>query len=649
MRYTEINPSISEAPMNPGEYNKAIDLGQTKGVLVGFEFECIVPKATIRGMSAQSGSKTKADVAKIIYDNTILTDADLDDIPAKKFDELFKFLPGSKYPNMVTATEAYNEAQLEQVKELFNKVPEKVRIKAIPKAKEKMAADRLRPGGNNKQLNFAYYFGETIYNHFDTERSGGGNKVAQFGAKIMDRARRPDLSDLLPFAFGTRGVEENLVHFVDFDPDLVYTALRLEQQESNGAASTDDYRGAVKVLKPALEQTMGRKVTVFNRYHEHKKNMTDWYIEPDGSLNADNNYDGTAEVVSPPLPAKEAISGLRNFFSMAAKMGIYTNESTGLHINISIPETLDILKLAVFAGDQHVLKHFNRLESDYAQSVTREISQNANDDGDAIKVKQGPKKDTNLFGQRKQTTEINTRMLQKIAKDISDDHMASISYNGKWVSFRHTGGNYLKDYTEIFNVVGRFVRAMIIASDPTMYQNEYNAAVAKMVTKDTVGDDTAAMLNYIAANGLPVLEISMVSKTEGPFEPNKLFKRICAGAYGLPENIPAGQLSYSPNSARAKQQLLAKARPAGAFRTWATDAPVDRFVTVVYCPNNAYQVQRFIEITLVTGVSSVYGPRGGGEPVGYYNVNKSVIPKTDPRAKPLILTLRRARHYKKYG
>ena len=288
-----------------------------------------------------------------------------------------------------------------------------------------------------------------------------------------------------------------------------------------------------------------------------------------------------------------------------------------------------------------VLKNFDRLNSDYAQSVTREIPQQA--DGDALNVKQGPKKDTNLFGQRKQTTEINTKMLQKIAKDISSDHMASISFNGKWVSFRHAGGNYLKDYTEIYNVVGRFVRAIIIASDPTMYAQEYQAAIAKMAApQNAVPDTLQSTLNYINTKGLPVIEILMAFKGAGAFDLKKMFKKVCDQSSALPSysNMSQGQLTFIPNSPDAKQKMSAMARSNGPFSEWAATATPDKFATVIYYPDSEYQVKSILRRELSRSVGNTYGR--GGNKNGFYATNLSAIPAVDPRAKQMMLDIRKA-------
>ena len=642
MRYSEINPLIFEAPMNPGAYNKAIDTGHTKGVLVGFEFECVVPKLAIQNTRPEKTGRTKESVSQILSDDNILNNMDVTDLKPKDFDKLFKFLPGkSQYPDMVTAYTAFNNHLIEKAKELFNKIPEKIRIKVTPLAKEK---SKVKPGNwqptTNRQQNFAYQFGRIIANDYSSRRNGGSPEIGNIGRQLTRMAGGIDYDEVFKFTFPSEDYN-HIVSFLDFDPEVVYRKFDLNFYDEDDHDEDDDYKGAVSVLKPALEQSMGRKVTVFNRYHERNKNMTDWYIEPDGSLTGDNDGDGTAEVVSPPLPAKEAITALRNFYGIAAKMGIYTNDSTGLHINVSIPDTLDILKLAVFSGDQYVLKNFDRLNSDYAQSVTRDIQKA---DSKAMQVKQGPARDKNVFGQRKQNTVIDTKLLQKIAKDISKDHMASISYNGKWVSFRHAGGDYLKDYTEIYNVVGRFVRAIIIASDPTMYQNEYKAAVAKMVgpANDAPDDSLQSILNYISTKGMPVVEVYLAFKGAGVMKPKAMFKKVCERSYdSLPDynRIHPENLTIIPNSPDAKQKMLAVARDNGPFREWAATATPDKFATVMYAPANQYQINKILARELSRSVINTYG--AGGNKNGFYAMGRSVIPGTDPRARKIMLDIRK--------
>lgn len=656
MRAYEIN--LDEAPMNPGEYNKAIDTGHEKGVLVGYEFECVVPRETIKGSpdSVSQEGKTKHQVEEIFDNANVLSNYDLDDLPAAEFDNLFKFLPGkSKYPNMVSVVEAYNEDALKRGKELFYQLPEKIRAKAIPDARRELEDRWAHKPSTNTQINFLWHLGQVLTQRFRTRTQGGGQAIEEIGWQIGRLADRLDYDDLLEKAFGENGyhVESNISRYCDFNPQKVYDDLELSDHDDddydNGA--DDDYTGAVKVLKPALEKAMGAKVTVFNRYHQSNKNKTDWYIEPDGSLEGDNVGDGTAEVVSPPLPAKDAVQALKNFFALAAQHKIYTNESTGLHINVSIPQKIDLLKLAVFTGDQYVLKNFDRLDNDYAEPVTRDIPRRA-DDEDVIKIKQEPARaGKNVFGQRKQNTVINTRLLQQIATSVSSNHTASISSNGKWISFRHAGGNYLKDYTEIFNVVGRFVRAVIIASDPTMYQQEYKAAVAKLVTPAAKMDSLQSTLNYISTKGVPAMEIHMASKSRATtIDVKKQFQKVKNEYYSLEKMIGQGafgpnQVTFTMSSASAKQKLIAAANPTGQFKTWVTAAPIDRFFTIQIVPQTAEQFKLMSQDESGWG-DGVHTTEGRGYNTdGYFVVAATNIPPNDPRTKQVMLNVRKE-HYR---
>ena len=663
MRAHEIN--LDEAPMNPGEYNKAIDTGHEKGVLVGYEFECVVPKATIKGTQAatEPEGKSKEEIDEIFDNSNRLSGFDIDDLTPKDFDELFKFLPGkSEYPNMVSVSAANNEDVLKKAKELFYKVPEKIRAKAIPLAKKKANERHSYQPSSNPQLNFIYHFGQVLVYEFSSRAQGGSQAIQSLGWEIKRYAGMVDYDDLLQKAFGKTGyeVESHISQYCDFDPQTVYDKLDLSDYDDNDDDNyyndeNDDYKGAVRVLQPALEQAMGAKVNVFRQYHERSKNMTDWYIEPDGSLEGDEDGDGTAEVVSPPLPAKDAVQALKNFFALAAQHKIYTNESTGLHINVSIPQKIDLLKLAVFTGDQYVLKNFDRLDNDYAEPVTRDIPRRA-DGEDVIKIKQEPARaKKNVFGQRKQNTVINTRLLQQIATSVSSNHTASISSNGKWISFRHAGGNYLKDYTEIFNVVGRFVRAVIIASDPTLYQQEYKAAVAKLVTPDAKMDSLQSTLNYISTKGVPVMEIHMASKSRAAtIDVKKQFQKVKNEYYILERMVRQGafapnQVTFTLSSASAKQKLIAAANPSGQFKTWVTAAPIDRFFTIQIVPQTAEQFKLMSQDESGWG-DGVHTTEGRGyNPDGYFVIATTMIPPNDPRTKQVMLNVRKEHYRSKSG
>lgn len=232
----------------------------------------------------------------------------------------------------------------------------------------------------------------------------------------------------------------------------------------NRGSDREGYRGGAEFIKSLLEPIVQRPVHIFTGYHQARKNLTDYYIEPDGSLRP-NPGDSSAEVVTPPLPPVEAMRVLNDFYAMARNNGMYTGRQnvTGLHINVSIPATLDVLKLAVFVGDEHVLKSFGRDNAAYVYSIYNSLERRSAPPTDH------PNK---------------LKYVQDVAKDIASNHQASTSFEtGKYISFRHAGGDYLNDPELVSNTVGRFIRAMIIASDPAAYRNEYLTKVAKLINE----------------------------------------------------------------------------------------------------------------------------------------------------------------------
>jgi hypothetical protein len=73
------------------------------------------------------------------------------------------------------------------------------------------------------------------------------------------------------------------------------------------------------------------------------------------------------------LPIDEILGDLNKVKAWAKEYGCYTNDSTGLHINISVPgysrENLDFVKLALLMGDKYVLDAFGRTGNTYAKSA----------------------------------------------------------------------------------------------------------------------------------------------------------------------------------------------------------------------------------------------------------------------------------------
>ena len=112
----------------------------------------------------------------------------------------------------------------------------------------------------------------------------------------------------------------------------------------------------------------GWNARVGRNYHNATRDDTTWILEPDGSLNQPDSYeDGGLELVSPPMLLDDALAALETVFKWAKKNHYYTNDSTGFHIGVSVPnqtmENINHLKLILLLGDNYVLDKFKRLNS----------------------------------------------------------------------------------------------------------------------------------------------------------------------------------------------------------------------------------------------------------------------------------------------
>ena len=632
--YEFFNQPVDEVAMNPGAFAKSIAQGQEKGVLVGFEFEVCVPRKTIAAAQAadtpdNEPERTKEDFMRLLYDSSFFSEIDLITVPPAKFDSVFK---SKNFGTAANFAEGFLTKRLDKLKEMFQQVPANKRTNAIELAKARMARDGIRGNGIIAQIQFARYFGRSIY-----VTSSRGN-IERLGMDMASLAADSlSYDDFIEFWTGidVTSDPEKLAQEFDFDEASVRKLAEkvnvdIDQEDEYDDEERDpDYKfTAQSILKPAVEQVMGAKVTVFTEYHERDKNLTDWYIEPDGSLSPEDE-DSAAEIVSPPLPAMKAITDLKNFYGMAQQLNLYTNESTGLHINVSIPGDLDILKLAVFLGDQYVLQQFGRSDSGFAKSVMGNLNKNAPDKNviqTKLRFTSGP------------TKELNIKVLQDIVKNISGEHTASISNNGKYISFRHAGGAYLQNYNQVYNTIGRFIRAMIIASDPALYKKEYLTKLGKLAvaSEPTGASDVTAVLQLIRQQGMPVLTVNVMAfnRIGAPSLLTSIKANNLIGRSTAPASV---QYSMVSGTADTKSSMMAST-PHSENQYQIKQTNLSKFFTITIEPRTVQSLSVMRQLNPSPNLKQLDSARTWDE-IGLYNVVKNNLPVTDPRTQAFIKTV----------
>jgi hypothetical protein len=241
-----------------------------------------------------------------------------------------------------------------------------------------------------------------------------------------------------------------------------------------------------------FSDAIGRPVNASDQYHGGRREAGRYVVEPDGSLDPDSDDDQGLEFVSPPLPIDEMLSDLNKVRAWANRTGCYTNDSTGLHINVSVPgfsqEKLDFVKLAVLLGDERVLENFGRAGNTYAKSAMKIVKDN---------IRSNPGPAAALL------TKMKANMDSLATKAIHSGTTAkytSINTKDGYVEFRSPGGDWLGDnFDQIEPTLLRFVVALDAAIDPEKYRQEYQKKLYKLLTADNKDDSTIRyFVDYVA-------------------------------------------------------------------------------------------------------------------------------------------------------
>ena len=249
-----------------------------------------------------------------------------------------------------------------------------------------------------------------------------------------------------------------------------------------------------------FSRAVGREVRVNTRYHQSgarpDPNNQFYVVEPDGSLEGDNDGDEGLEFVSPPMPIDELLKDLNAVKTWAGRMGVYTNSSTGLHINISVPnyslDRLDYVKLALLLGDEYVLKQFGRSSNTYAKSALGKVRD---------RVRSNPEDAQRLLDKMKgQMGELASKAIHS----GSTDKYTSINTKDGHIEFRSPGGDWLDDnFDKIENTLLRFTVAMSAALNPEAYREEYQKKLYKLLTQDQKDSDTIRYFSDYVAGKIP--------------------------------------------------------------------------------------------------------------------------------------------------
>ncbi len=227
------------------------------------------------------------------------------------------------------------------------------------------------------------------------------------------------------------------------------------------------------------------------------KNINNYTIEPDSSIGIG------IEIVSPVFDDyNEFLSELELVFDWISERDDFeTTNATGLHINIGMEnmvDNIDILKLLLFMGEAHVAKDFGRLYNNFAMQTLDTVKSIIKDKPTATYKDSIEVININLLKQPQKYNTVN------IGKLFDNDYM----------EFRVMGGkNYHLKWNKIKNTIGRFVRIIEIANDPSAYRKDYIKKLSKLLQ----GVDPRALMKMKSDVDLGEFPVNVISKIRSFF------------------------------------------------------------------------------------------------------------------------------------
>lgn len=288
---------------------------------------------------------------------------------------------------------------------------------------------------------------------------------------------------------GVTTVMDFLKKFIDNNEiDMILDARPSNSDFSDGGSSAEYYA-------EELQSVVNADVGVNQTYHGHNTDrLSDWTLEPDGSINPDDDDVGI-EFISPPMHGLEyAMEQIEELFNFLNRHGGYNNESTGFHINLSLPfsiqKKVDLLKLMLLLGDQHVLASYGRENNTYAQSSLGKAKQmmasrsNANE----IIAVLDSLRETLVDNQMVADKNTVRSALGNAFGEMAGSKFVSINVkNDTYIEFRSAGGqDYVKNWDKIRLTILRFAYVLSVAADVNAEKQEYMKKLYKFV-QDALG------------------------------------------------------------------------------------------------------------------------------------------------------------------
>lgn len=217
---------------------------------------------------------------------------------------------------------------------------------------------------------------------------------------------------------------------------------------------------------------------------------------------SDDTPESGIELISPPLTLEQTISDFKTIKKWCRRNNHYSDQSTGLHVNISIPgksmKELDYVKLILLLGDEYILKEFNRTANKYTQSSI-----------DILNRKVSGRRDSDIAANALSLLKQNLNI--EAARSLTwfyTDKYSSIHLHDNYVEFRGMGDDWIGISSEL--IITNIMRMCVVldaAMSPTKYQREYQTKLYKFLSNYVKSTD-ASLIDLFAKHSAGMIETS---------------------------------------------------------------------------------------------------------------------------------------------
>jgi hypothetical protein len=537
---------LGEIKMSPS--NLRAEAAKT-GAMAGMEFEMIVPNVNVESepeyemdMDQDTRSRDFDDIRSFFYDGDYNSRRDVDNLMQalqEQFDEWGEEQiqeawddEGLDYLREYIETNEYwdeAEAQEEITNALQAEYGDDISGEDFEKMLNAMAEEKFNEFVQDQWDNQGRYYDEALDQYRDEQRG--------------EQSERDWLDDNYPYMSDiSNSFDISWPHYTNIN-------------DNNGEMDIDN-------VADDFSRAIGKPINASSSYHGARREAGHYVVEPDGSLDPDDSDDGGLEFVSPPMPIDELLSDLNKVKAWADRTGCYTNKSTGLHINISVPnyslDKLDYVKLALLLGDKYVLDQYGRSSNTYAKSALGKVQD---------LVKRNPDSAKALLDKMRGGME---ELATKAIHSGTTDKYTSINTKSGYIEFRSPGGDWLDaNFDKIENTLLRFTVALSAAINPEAYREEYLKKLYKLlepVAVEQEKDTIKFFADYVAGKTPKAALRSFVKQAQ-------LERKIKRGDVGGQEfKWEVGRPGYGASIivvAKTKEGAIDRALQPDGYPDWA--------------------------------------------------------------------------------